>query len=331
MSTQTDTTTNTPGARATDIDDVRQAGYRAAATPIGETLLVAGPLLRAAGLSVPEGSVAVAVAESDSLAVRYRDVDADSSVGPAGAVGTDTVLVVSGMIARVPWARDADTVIVLVDTPGGPVVFDATSDVTIFDAETDLAGNPLATLVFDGMTVADPAPVRREMADDTRLRIAAVHALLIAGAAERCAEMTVMHTATRRQFGRTLDHFQAVKQNQAILLEEVALVRAVSALAGRHLVAADPSPLDAAARDAVMAAVVQASASAGEIARLSHQLHGAIGFTELSELHEFTTRLWAWREAIDSGDWATQLGSAAIVSGADGLWTMITETTEETL
>ncbi len=327
------TTISTQGVRthATDIDDVRQAGYLAAEAPTGETLLVAGPLLRAAGLPASEGSVTVAVADADSLVVRYRHVDIDSAVGPAGAAGTDTALVVSGTIARVSGTRNADTVLVLAESPGGPVVFDATSGVTIVGTETDLAGSPLATLVFDGVTVADPAPVRREVTDDTRLRIAAVHALLIAGAAERCAEMTVTHTATRRQFGRTLDHFQAVKQNLALLLEEVALVRAVSALAGRHLVATDALPLGTAARHAVMAAVVQASASAGEIARLSHQLHGAIGFTELSELHRFTTRLWAWREAIDSGDWAAQLGSDATVAGAEGLWTMITATTEETL
>ena len=122
-----------------------------------------------------------------------------------------------------------------------------------------------------------------------------------------------------------------MKQNLAILLEEVALVRSVSALAGRHLIAADTSSLDGAARTAVMAAVVQASASAGEIARLSHQLHGAIGFTELSDLHRFTTRLWAWREAIDSGDWAARLGSTVIDAGADGFWNTITATTEETL
>ncbi|GGF37318.1 acyl-CoA dehydrogenase family protein [Williamsia phyllosphaerae] len=325
------TTISTSGALAGGIDDVRHDGYWAAETPIGATLLVAGPLLRAAGRPVPDGTVAVAVAEAGSLVVRYRDVDRESVVGPAGAAGTDTALVVSGSIARVPWASTAGTVLVLTDTPGGPVVFEATSDVTIIDAESDLAGNPLATLVFDGVSVADPVPVRRGTAEDVRLQMAAVHALLISGAAERCAEMTVTHTATRRQFGRTLDHFQAVKQNLALLLEEVALVRAGSSLAGRHLVAADESPLGAAARSAVTAAVVQASASAGEIARLSHQLHGAIGFTELSELHRFTTRLWAWREAIDSADWTTQLGSTAIAAGAEGLWTMITATTEETL
>ncbi|OZC84648.1 hypothetical protein CH254_19695 [Rhodococcus sp. 06-412-2C] len=310
-----------------DVDVVLAAGYSAIKAPIGESVLVAGPLLRSADHAVVEGNSTVAVADSTSLVVRYTHANAESTVGPLGADGIGSAITVTGTVARVPFAGTADAVVVLVDTPSGPAVFVAPDEVRILDTDIDLAGNPLSTLVFDGVEIASPAPVSREVAADVQLRLALVHAVLIAGAAQRCAEMTVAHTSTRKQFGRTLDHFQAVKQNEALLLEEVALVRGVVQLAMRHLDAAGSGPLSVAGRTAVNSAVVQAAVSAGEIARLSHQLHGAIGFTELSDLHLYTTRLWASRDAIGGG-WNSRLGTSAITVGADGVWNLVTASTE---
>ncbi|OZD04959.1 hypothetical protein CH275_11185 [Rhodococcus sp. 06-235-1A] len=318
---------NATEPRARDVDVVFAAGYSATAAPIGESVLVVGPLLRSAGHAVVEVNSTIAVADSTSLVVRYTHANAESTVGPLGAEGVGSAITVTGTVARVSFASTADAVVVLVDTPSGPAVFVAPDEVRILDTETDLAGNPLSTLVFDGVEIASPVPVSRELATDVRLRLALVHAALIAGAAQRCAEMTVAHTSTRKQFGRTLDHFQAVKQNEALLLQEVALVRGVVRVALRHLDAAGSGPLSAAGRTAVTAAVVQAAVSAGEIARLSHQLHGAIGFTELSDLHLYTTRLWASRDAIGRG-WASRLGTSAIAAGADGVWNLVTASTE---
>ena len=325
MSTATATTDH---HRTAPTDATHDAGYSAIGKPVGESLLVVEPLLRAAGAPIPSGLSTIAVADAGSFVVRYRDIDAQSAVGPSGAAGAGTALVVSGAITRVPWAGTADSVIVLAETPGGPVVFAAPADVRVLDTETDLAGNPLSTLVFEDTEITAPTSVRREVADDVPLRLAAVHALLIAGAAQRCAELTVEHTSTRKQFGHTLDHFQAVKQNEALLLEEVALVRAVVELATWHLNSAVSQPLSASARTAVTAAAVQAGASAGEIARLAHQLHGAVGFTELSDLHRHTTRLWASRDAI-GGEWSARLGASAISAGVQGVWPLVTKTTED--
>ena len=50
----------------------------------------------------------------------------------------------------------------------------------------------------------------------------------------------------------------------------------------------------------------QAAGLAGEI---SHQLHGAIGFTGEHQLHHFTRRLWSWRDELGTeSDWAVLLG-----------------------
>ena len=62
-------------------------------------------------------------------------------------------------------------------------------------------------------------------------------------------------------------------------------------------------------------------------ARIAHQVHGAIGFTHEYVLHDFTRRLWAWRDEFGGlAFWAQRLGKAALAAGGDGLWPMVTTT-----
>ncbi|MFF3002437.1 acyl-CoA dehydrogenase family protein [Kitasatospora sp. NPDC057940] len=296
----------------------QEAGRRAVPTPLAETALVARPLLRRVGLPVPDGPLSYAIAAE--LTVRYAR-PAASSVGSAGCLGDDDTLLVTGTLRRVPWARTATAVIVLAAAPSGPVLFTLTPDQAVLTPGGNLAEEPRDDLHLAALEI--PAShVRRispELLDEARLRAALARAALIAGAAERCVELTVAHTTARTQFGRPLSRFQAVKQEEARLIEEAALVRAA--------VQAAATPLDtggAAAHFAVAAAKTQASASAAEIARIAHQLHGAIGITQLSPLHLATTRLWSWRD--EDGNEATWAPALARSVTAATLWPALTTT-----
>ncbi|MEV8476370.1 acyl-CoA dehydrogenase family protein [Streptomyces sp. NPDC051173] len=294
----------------------QEAGRRAVPAPFAETALVARPLLRRVGLPVPEGPLSYAIAPD--LTIRYAH-PAASGVGSAGCFGEDDTLLVSGTLRRVPWARAADAVVVLAAAPSGPVLFTLTPDQAVLTPGGNLAEEPRDDLHLAALEV--PAShVRRispELLDEARLRAALARSALIAGAAARCVELTVAHTTARTQFGRPLSRFQAVKQEEARLIEEAALVRAA--------VQAAAAPLDtgsSAAHFAVAAAKTQASASAAEIARIAHQLHGAIGITQLNPLHLATTRLWSWRD--EDGDetyWARRLARPLT---AAGLWPALT-------
>ncbi|MCC3775963.1 acyl-CoA dehydrogenase family protein [Streptomyces sp. UNOB3_S3] len=292
----------------------QEAGRRAVPAPLAETALVARPLLRRVGLPVPHGPLGYAIAPE--LTVRYAH-PAASPVGSAGCLGDDDTLLVSGTLRRVPWARAATMVVVLATAPSGPVLFTLTPDQAVLTPGANLAEEPrddlhLASLEIPASRVRRVSP---ELLDEARLRAALARSALIAGAAERCVDLTVAHTTARTQFGRPLSRFQAVKQEEARLIEEAALVRAAAA------------PLDGggpAAHVAVAAAKTQASASAAEIARIAHQLHGAIGITRLSPLHLATTRLWSWRD--EDGDetyWALRLARSLT---ATGLWPTLTTT-----
>ncbi|MEV8527179.1 acyl-CoA dehydrogenase [Streptomyces sp. NPDC052000] len=280
----------------------QEAGHRAVPAPLAETALVARPLLRRAGLPVPDGPLSYAIAPE--LTIRYAHTAA-SPIGSPGCLGDDDTLLVTGSLRRVPWARAADAVVVLATAPFGPVLFTLTPSQAHLAPGTNLAEEPRDDLHLAALKIP-ASQVRRigpELLDEARLRAALARSALIAGAAERCVDLTVAHTTARTQFGRPLSRFQAVKQEEARLIEETALVRIAVQTAATPLDIGGP-----AAHFAVAAAKTQASASAAEIARIAHQLHGAIGITQLHPLHLATTRLWSWRD--EDGDetyWAHRL------------------------
>ncbi|GLZ53720.1 acyl-CoA dehydrogenase family protein [Actinomycetospora sp. NBRC 106378] len=255
--------------------------------------LVARQVLAAAGRPVPDGPLTVVF--DDRVAV--RDTDGDR-------------VVLDGELVRVPWARSATTVLV---TQGahGPLVTLLESGSAVVGNGRNLAGEPRESLTLHEMTVP-ASPLDPEAATGAAQRLALLRAASIAGAARRASELAIAHVREREQFGRPLASFQAVKQSVAELVEEVALVEAAVAVGAER-----------GGVFGVAVAKAQASASVGEITRIAHQLHGAIGFTERSALRHATTRLWSWRdEDGDERAWAGRLGALAV--GADDLWGLVT-------
>ncbi|MEU8514183.1 acyl-CoA dehydrogenase family protein [Kitasatospora sp. NPDC048722] len=306
--------------------DVRSAGRTAgtgsgsASGPVAESILVARPLAERTGLVLPAGPLTYCLASD--LAITWAR-PAAFHVGPAGTMGEDLALRVSGTLPRVPWGGSA-TVLVVAQGPGGPVLFPVDPARTTVATGSNLAGESRDTLHLADFQV--PAelvrPLPPDLLTECELRAALARAALIAGAAERCVELTVAHTSGRIQFGRPLSHFQAVKQEEARLIEESALVGAAVEAAGE---AVELHGFEAVF--AIAAAKAQASASVAEITRIAHQLHGAIGFTELSELRFATTRLWSWRdEDGDEAHWSARLGRTALAQRAEDLWPLLTGT-----
>jgi acyl-CoA dehydrogenase len=213
-----------------------------------------------------------------------------SSAGLPIPTGPLTVAVPSGepWLRRVPWARAA-TVVALLGEHRVAIVTPAE-----LTEGRNVAGEPRDDLLPEITHRADaPEPLARRLA----LRYALARAVQLTGAAERALDLTLRHTTEREQFGRPLSRFQAVQQSLAELAGEVAVMRAATD-------AALTTPTDV----AVAAAKTVTSQSAGTVARIAHQLLGAIGFTDEHPLHRVTTRLWSWRdEAGDETTWSRDL------------------------
>jgi acyl-CoA dehydrogenase len=271
------------------------AGAHAARVPLVETDLQAGWLLTTAGIPVPDGPLTVATGDLDIARNLER---------------------ASGVLHRVPWARSARVVMLAGDSV---LLFDP-AGLAITDG-ANVAEEPRDTVTVDGGITA--ASVDDHTGTELRLRGALGRACLLAGAARGALAASVRYAGERVQFGRPIGRFQAVQQQLALAAAEVAAASAAAESAAR---AADAEGvLDA--RFAIAAAKARTSEAAGAVARIAHQVHGAIGFTREHDLRLVTTRLWAWRDEDGSeAEWHDVVGALALDAGTDGLWPMITGT-----
>jgi acyl-CoA dehydrogenase len=173
-----------------------------------------------------------------------------------------------------------------------------------------------------GLTL-DPAPLAAEvdLAAAVRADLDLLRCARLAGAIAAVARSSARHAVEREQFGRPLIRFQAVA---AMVAEQRAAAElaaaAVEAAATATATATDPSraPLGD-------SAVRVCTELAGEVARLAHQVHGAMGTTHEHHLHRLTRRLWSWRDQLGAGQArARRLGSWAAEAGEAALWDALT-------
>jgi acyl-CoA dehydrogenase len=279
---------------------LQAAGAHAARVPLAETDLLAGWLMARAGLPVPDGPLTLAAGDLGLSRPAHR---------------------AAGTLRRVPWARAAAAVVVLA---GQEVVVLEPGAFTVSDG-ANVAEEPRDTVVVDGPVTA--AAISEQAADELRLRAAFGRSQLLAGAAKGALAAAVRYAGTRVQFGRPIGKFQAVQQQLALAAAEVAAATAAATSAAR--IAGTDGFTATSAQLAVAAAKSRTSEAAGEVARIAHQVHGAIGFTREHDLRLLTTRLWAWRdEDGPEAEWNEFIGALCVDTvrrtGADGLWPLIT-------
>jgi acyl-CoA dehydrogenase len=284
------------------------AGEHAVVVPAGETALLGGWLLGAAGLRVPVGPLTAALAPESFTVER-----------------THGGWSVRGRLPRVPWGRIAARVVVAVPTGDGTVVLSLDPGDAVVRQGANVAAEPRDDLRVETVLPPDDvAAAPAGVAEELRRRHALVRTVLISGAARQALELTLRHTGEREQFGRPLGRFQAVQQQVAELAAEVTAIRA-AADAAVEVCATEGVGVERSGL-AVAAAKVQAGRGSGVVARIAHQLHGAMGFTDEHPLRLATTRLWAWRdEAGDEAEWAGELGDRALAAGADGIWPLLVD------
>jgi len=214
---------------------------------------------------------------------------------------------VSGAAHRVPWARDAARVVLLV--AGRTVVVDRAA-VTI-QPHVNLAGDARDTVVLDRVLARSGAGVDRE---ELLLRGALTRIALMAGALDRVYEISVGHASERRQFGRPIASFQAVQQHLVNIAQQVALAGVAAEATARRAGAFE-----------IAAGKLLANRAALSAGRSAHQVLGARGTTGEHPLGQLTCRLWAWRsEYGDEHRWSTRLGAAVARAGADSVYPAIT-------
>jgi acyl-CoA dehydrogenase len=282
---------------------VRVLAAAAAAVPVAEQSLVAGPALEMAGLRLPSSDGPLTVALSGDVSAR--------------ASGGGWIL--SGSSPDVPWAAVASAVAVIAVSPEGFLLAVVPRSSLEVESSVNLAGEPRGAVAFGDVLVSSAVPLIDTQVDELRARYTLARAVQLSAALERILAWTVHYAAERHQFGRPLSQFQAIQMELAEMAGEVTAVAALVDATVQALSRRSDVTLAAAA------AKIRAGAAVEVVARRAHQIHGAIGFTQEYKLHHLTRRCWSWR---DEGGTELQcsklLGARLVADDGDGFWPALT-------
>jgi alkylation response protein AidB-like acyl-CoA dehydrogenase len=240
---------------------LEELGRAAVPGPVAETAFVAAPLLA-----------------NESAAAQWQEGLADGAVAAApGEVG-----------AYLPDADVADVLLLLEND----VVTFVPADPALTRQPTVDPGRPLFSLPpVEGLEVGGAG------VSALRDRAVLATAAQLVGGAQHLLSASVEYAKTRKQFGREIGSFQALKHQLADLMLAVEFARPLVYRAAYSLTNDAPT----ATRD-VSAAKVNAAQAAERAARTAIQIHGAIGYTDELDLQYWLKRVWwlvpAWGDAI---------------------------------
>jgi alkylation response protein AidB-like acyl-CoA dehydrogenase len=243
----------------------------------------AGPYFATAVLGAGTLGMLEPTPERDDLLRRVANGDCRIAVafdGQNDVVGED------GEIDFVADAARADRLLVVARDPGGDpfVVSVAPGDPEPRPVVDATRGFARVTVTNGGERwrfAGDPEAAVRRLRD----RAAVALACDSLGLSEAMLEATVAYAGARKQFGRAIGSFQAVKHACADMLVLVSLGRELVRAAVEALVADDPE-----ASVAASMAKAYVCGAAVEVAGKAMQLHGGIGYTWESGVHTYLKR-----------------------------------------
>lgn len=256
---------------------MEQIGRAVAPVPYLTSAVVATTLLCEAG----GGDLLTSLAEGTATAALTLPL----STGPGGPLPdiACTGGALHGRVRSVAGAIGADVLLVPVPTGDGADVYAVVGDrATVTPVPSLDMTRQVADVHLDG-AVGDLVLSGRPASDAVQYALLVGGALLAAeqvGLARWCLDSTVDHLKERRQFGRVVGGYQALKHRLADLYVEVEGADAAATYAAATLAEGDPDT-------AVAATVAQACCSlvAVHCAEEALQLHGGIGMTWEHPVH----------------------------------------------
>jgi len=253
-------------------------------------------ILRAAG----RHAAPVPLAETIGAGYLLAQAGLDAPEGP---------LSLAEDVSRVPWAAQAVQVLVGDGENKFGVFSLAGAEIT---PDRNLGRDPRAGMAGTAEATGD---------GDVMAIGALVRACQMSGAISQVLELCITYAGERVQFGRPIGKFQAIQQQLAILAGEAAAADIAAQVACRALDRSGDALFE------IATAKIRAGEAAGKAAAISHQVFGAIGFTDEHHLHHLTRRLWSWRAEFGAESiWAKGLGRLVVEQGADSLWPNLTKT-----
>jgi alkylation response protein AidB-like acyl-CoA dehydrogenase len=283
-----------------------EIGRVLAPEPFVEAVVLAGGLVAAAGTDAQKAELLAGIAEGTTLAAAAH-AEPGTRWSPSAAAVTATQdgdsWTLTGVKEPVLGGARADVLVVSAGVEGGTALFvvrGAAAGLTRTGYRTHDGGRA-ANVRFEGT----PAELLGEDAADRTAeiervlagaRIAYAHEAI--GSMDTALRTTAEYLKTRKQFGVTLNRFQALTFRAADMYVSLELARS-TALWASMVADAGGDVITAADR-----ARLQTSRAGRHIGKEAIQLHGGIGVTAEYSIGHHTSRLTAIDHVLGDGDWA---------------------------
>jgi acyl-CoA dehydrogenase len=145
-----------------------------------------------------------------------------------------------------------------------------------------------------------------------------VRSAQMVGSMEKVVNLSIDYCSQRVQFGRSLSKFQAIQHQISEMAVELAASNA--ALSSLKITNKLMPNLDD-----IAILKIRTGIAAGKLIAISHQVHGAMGFTKEYELSYFTKNLNSWRNDFGNETyWQNILGKNFLEKTNLSLWEYLT-------
>jgi hypothetical protein len=270
----------------------------ASALPIAENV-IASYFLHAASLPLPSARLTVCDPAQSALVLVEDQIEGTANLVPYAAVSSHALAVAehaSGPVLVCFELRGVEAV------PGENLAFEPRDALCV--------SKTAATRVMD-----DGAPISK-----LTLIGSLATANQLTAWSEAVLDSSIEHARTRRQFGRPIAEFQAVRHALAVLAECIALARCAVAW-GEDAVDRGEGLMNRRTLRAIARAHIESRVAARAAIHHGHAVHAALGFSFEHSLHRFTTRLMSYRAEFEAPlGFAHWLGSDILSRGPDALW-----------
>ena len=287
-----------------------EIGRVLAPEPFVEAVVLAGGLIAAVGTDEQKAELLAAIAEGTTVPA-FAHAEIGTRWSPSAAAVTATRAgdgwTLTGVKEPVPSGARADVLVVsaVVAEDGAPArtglfLVEGDAQGLVRTAYRSHDGTRAAHVRFDGTPAAllgtggdSTAAIERALAE---ARIAYSHESI--GAMDTALRITAEYLKTRKQFGVTLNKFQALTFRAADMYVSLELARS-TALWASMVADAGGDVVSAADR-----ARLQSSRAGRHIGQEAIQLHGGIGVTAEYSVGHYTSRLTAIDHLLGDGDFA---------------------------
>ncbi|WP_336027286.1 acyl-CoA dehydrogenase family protein [Geodermatophilus sp. FMUSA9-8] len=293
-----------------------EMGRVLAPEPFVEAVVLAGGLVAAVGTAAQRTAVLGPLSEGGSV-LAFAHAEPATRWSPSASAVTATQdgdgWRLTGVKEPVANGARADVLVVSAAVDGGTALFLVRGDaagLTRTGYRTHDGGRA-ANVTLDGT----PAELLGEGTADRSADVERVQALAriayaneSVGAMESALRITAEYLKTRKQFGVTLNRFQALTFRAADMYVSVELARSTALWAS---MVADAGGDVVAAGDR---ARLQTSRAGRHVGKEAIQLHGGIGVTAEYSVGHYTSRLTAIDHVLGDGDWAADRLAASVDS-----------------